>query len=72
MAGGLEQPVIPQLDQPSTDPQVNLALVVVGQADPRRLGHPVMAEAVAGVAADGVGDPPAIAVDGFEQAKLEG
>ena len=72
VTGGLEQPVIPELDQPPTDPEVNLALVVFGQADPRRLGHPVVAEAVPGVAADRVGDPPATAVDGLEQAKLEG
>ena len=71
VAGGLEQPVVAQLDQPSTDPQVRLALVVIGQAVPRRLGHPVVAEAVPGVAADRVGDPPATAVDGLEQAKLE-
>ena len=72
VAGGLEQPVVPERDQPPTDAQVNLALVVSGQADPRRLGHPVVAEPVPGVAADRVGDPPATAVEGLEQAKLEG
>ena len=72
VAGGLEQPVVPERDQPPTDPQVRLALGVIGQADPRRLGHPVVAEAVPGVAADRVGDPPATAVDGLEQAKFEG
>ena len=72
VAGGLEQPVVPKLDQPPTDPQVHLALGVIGQAGPRRLGDPVVAEPVAGVAADRVGDPPATAVDGLEQAKLEG
>ena len=36
-----------------------------------RLGHPVMAEAVPGVAADRVGDPLAAAVDGLEETKLK-
>ncbi len=71
VAGGLEQPVVPQLDQPPSDPKVRLALGVIGQAVPRRLRHPIVAEAVPGVAADRVGDPLATAVDGLEQAKLE-
>ena len=71
VARGLEQPVAPPLDQPPTDSQMCLAGGVVGQADSRRLGHPVMAEAVSGVATDRVGDPSAAAVDGLEQTKLE-
>ncbi len=42
MTRGLEQPVVAKLDQPSTDPEMNLALVVFGQADsapPRPPGH---------------------------------
>ena len=71
VARGLEQPVVALLDQPPTDSQMCLAGGVVGQADPRRLGHPVMAEAVSGVATDRVGDPSAAAVDGLKQTQLE-
>jgi len=71
VAGGLEQPIVALLGQPTTDPQVRLAPRVIGHALPSGLDHPVVAEAIPGVAADRVGDPLAAAVNDLEQAKLK-
>ena len=66
VARGFEHRSSPSVDQPSADAQVNGAHVVSGKARARRLGHAVVAEPVAGVAADRVGDPLAVAVEGLE------
>ena len=71
VAGGLEQSVVAKLNEASADAQVYFTLGVFGQIGACRLGDPVVAEPVSGVAADRVGDATATAVDGFDETKLE-
>ena len=72
VAGRLEQPRLPALAEPAAEPQVHGIAGLAGEAGPGGLGHPVVAEAVAGRAVDDRGDPAAAGVDGLEQPQVEG
>jgi hypothetical protein len=72
VTGRLEQPLVGVLKEPPADAQMHLALRVIAEPHPARLGDPVVAEAVAGLTADYLSDPAAAGVDGLEQAEVEG